>query len=213
MLTNFAQNIPNYTQVWQYGYMKLSDYAKKVGVSYKTAHRWWKAGQLKGYQLPSGTIIIEDISPTETQKRVCIYARVSSVEAKANLERQATRLTEYAIAKGYTIHKVMKEIGSGLNDNRKLLISALEDDNYNILLVEHRDRLARFGINYMRILLEKTGKKLEVVNDAENSRDELMQDLVSIITSFTARLYGQRRSKRKTEKIIADLKSASGEEE
>jgi predicted site-specific integrase-resolvase len=65
----------------------------------------------------------------------------------------------------------------------------------------------------MRILLEKTGKKLEVVNEAENSRDELMQDMVSIITSFRARLYGQRRSKRKTEKIIADLKTASGEEE
>ncbi|NEU71688.1 IS607 family transposase [Hassallia byssoidea VB512170] len=185
--------------------MKLSDYARKVGISYKTAHRWWKLGQLKGYQLPTGTIIIDEEKPTSVEDRVCIYTRVSSVEAKENLERQADRLTEYAIVKGYKIHKIYKEIGSGLNDNRKMLIKALSDDDYNILLVEHRDRLARFGINYMRILLSKSGKKLEVVNEANNGKDELMEDLVSIITSFCARLYGLRRSKRKTEKIIAEL--------
>ncbi|MEH2294078.1 hypothetical protein [Nostoc sp.] len=77
--------------------MKLSDYAKKAGVSYKRAHRWWKAGQLKGYQIPAtGTIIIESDSPLVVEPIALIYARVSSAEAKPNLERQATRLTEYA---------------------------------------------------------------------------------------------------------------------
>ena len=86
-----------------------------------------------------------------------------------------------------------------------VLAKILVDDNYNILVVEHKDRLARFGTNYLKILLEKTGKKLEIVNEADNGKDELRQDLVSIITSFCARLYGLRRSKRKTEKIIKEL--------
>ena len=102
-------------------------------------------------------------------------------------------------------YKIVKEVGSGLNDNRKKLAKILVDDNYNILIVEHKDRLARFGTNYLNILLEKIGKKLEIVNLAENDKEELMQDLVAIVTSFCARLYGLRRSKRKTEKIIKEL--------
>ncbi|GET41063.1 IS607 family transposase [Microseira wollei] len=188
--------------------MKLSDYAKKAGVSYKTAHRWWKAGQLKGYQIPAtGTIIIESDEPVEQEPMALIYARVSSAEAKSNLERQAQRLTDYAMAKGYRVYKVVKEIGSGLNDNRKLLRSALQDENYNIFLAEHRDRVTRFGLNYIKLLLEATGNKLEIVNDADNCKDELMPELVAVITSFFQRIYGLRRAKRKTEKIISELKS------
>ncbi|MHC5614217.1 MAG: IS607 family transposase [Nostoc sp.] len=193
--------------------MKLSDYAKKAGVSYKTAHRWWKAGQLRGYQIPStGTIIIESDNPVEQEQIALIYARVSSAEARPNLDRQAVRLTDYSIARGYRIYKIVKEIGSGLNDNRKLLSNALLDENYNILVAEHRDRVTRFGLNYIKLLLEATGKKLEIVNDAENGKDELMQDLVSVITSFVQRIYGLRRAKRKTEKLIADLR-ANGEDD
>lgn len=192
--------------------MKLSDYAKKAGVSYKTAHRWWKAGQLNGYQIPStGTIIIESDKPIEKEPIALIYARVSSAEAKPNLERQATRLTEYAIAKGYRVYKVVKEVDSGLNDNRKLLSNALQDENYNILVAEHRDKVTRFGLNYIKLLLEATGKKLEIVNDADNGKDELMQDLVSVITSFVQGIYGLRRAKRKTEKMIAELKENAGQ--
>ncbi|MBN3870221.1 IS607 family transposase [Nostoc sp. JL33] len=193
--------------------MKLSDYAKKVGVSYKTAHRWWKAGQLKGYQIPStGTIIIESDDRIEQERIALIYARVSSAEAKANLDRQAIRLTDYSIARGYRIYKVVKEVGSGLNDNRKLLSNALQDSNYNILVAEHRDRITRFRLNYIKLLLEATGKKLEIVNDADNGKDELMQDLVSVITSFVQRIYGLRRAKGKTEKLIAELKTNGVEE-
>ena len=130
-----------------------------------------------------------------------------AVESSDELSQRwkAERLTNFAIAKGYRIYKVIKEVGSGLNDNRKQLAKILVDDNYNILVVEHKDRLARFGTNYLKILLEKTGKKLEIVNEVDKSKDELMEDLVSIITSFCARLYGLRRSKRKTEKIIKEL--------
>ena len=188
--------------------MKLSHYTKQAGVSYRTAWSWWKSGAISGYQLLSGTIIIDvDKGSPISDSVVCIYARVSSSENKTNLEAQAERLVQYSTAKGYRIYKVVKEVGSGLNDNRKQLASILSDNKYNILLVEHKDRLARFGINYMKILLEQTGRKLEIVNAADNGHDELMQDLAAIITSFCARLYGLRRAKRKTEKIIAELRS------
>ena len=85
------------------------------------------------------------------------------------------------------------------------------DIEYDILLVEHKDRLARFGTNYLDVLLLRLGVKLEIVNLAENGKDELMQDLVAIVTSFAARLYGQRRASRKTEKIIAELKDGGAE--
>ncbi len=177
--------------------------------------RWWKTGVINGYQLPTGTIIvnIDSDAPVKTDSVVCIYARVSSAENKDNLNRQAERLMQYATVKGYRIYKVVKEVGSGLNDNRKQLAKILTAKNYNILLVEHKDRLARFGINYMRILLEQTGRTLEIVNEADNSQDELLQDLISIITSFCSRIYGLRRSKRKTEKLIAELQANGGDDE
>ncbi|MDJ0735501.1 MAG: IS607 family transposase [Nostocaceae cyanobacterium] len=197
--------------------MKLSDYAKKVGISYRTAWRWWKQGNLKGYQLPSGTIIITDVDLPSTASRIednsksdliaCIYARVSSAENKDNLDRQAERLKDYAIARGYKIYKVVKEIGSGLNDNRKQLTQILVDPNYNILIVEHKDRLATFGTNYLEILLKQLDKNVEIVNQSEDKQDELMEDFIAIISSFCSRLYGLKKSKRKAAQIIAELKS------
>jgi len=187
--------------------MKLSTYAKKLGVSYKTVWRLWKQGNLDAYQLPTGTVIVKDELENKIPDKVCIYARVSSSENKDNLKRQSKRLEEYAIARGYQIYKVVEEIGSGVNDNRKKLTKLLKDKNYNKLIVEHKDRLTRFGFNYIQILFNQIGKEIEVVNEAENDKQDLMQDFISIITSFCARLYGLRRSKRKTERIIKELKN------
>jgi predicted site-specific integrase-resolvase len=183
--------------------MKLSTYAKELGISYKTAWRYWKDGKLDAYQLPSGTVIVREKALIE--RKVCIYARVSSAENKNNLESQAERLKQYCMAKGYKIRQVIKEIGSGVNDNRARLLKLLGDDDCTLIVVEHKDRLTRFGFNYIKTLLNKQGKDIEVVNEADNGKDDLMQDFVSIITSFCARLYGLRRSKRKTEKLIKEL--------
>lgn len=191
--------------------MKLSVWARQEGIAYETAWRMWKSGHIKGHQLPTGTIIVEDAKQSITPDAVVIYARVSSSENRSNLESQAERLTQYAIVRGYRIHKTVKEVGSGVNDNRKQLLKLLDDDGYAKIIVEHKDRLTRFGFNYISVLLNKTGKSVEVVNESGNDRDDLMQDFVSIITSFCARLYGLRRSKRKTEKIIAELKKNAGD--
>ncbi|HBE19537.1 MAG TPA: IS607 family transposase [Cyanobacteria bacterium UBA11149] len=193
--------------------MKLPDYAKAIGISYTTAWRWWKANKLPhpARQTESGLIIV-DYSPQAPsnkakKNRVAIYSRVSSSENKDNLNRQSERLTEYAIANGYQIVRNVKEIGSGLNDRRKQLETLLQQNDYDILLVENKDRLAQFGTNYLDVLLLRLGVKLEIVNLADNGKDELMEDLVAVVTSLAARLYGQRRASRKTEKIIAELRN------
>ncbi len=149
------------TYVDKYGYicyafcMKLSQYAKKAGVSYRTAFRWWKAGQLKGYQTASKTIIITeaDQSPVVGPTMVAIYARVSSAEHRANLERQAERLLDYCAAKGYQVHKVVKEVASGVNDSRPKFLALLDDQRVQIIVVEHKDRATRFGFRFLERLL------------------------------------------------------------
>ncbi|NEO77639.1 IS607 family transposase [Moorena sp. SIO4G3] len=198
--------------------MRLKDYAKQMGVSYQTAWRWWKAGKLPhpAFQTESGSVIVEYFPQQKTQpsntKRVAIYGRVSSAEHKSEVELQVQRLQQYAIAKGYTIVKVIKEVGSGLNDNRQQLASLLNSDGYDILLVEHKDSLARFGINYLEILLSRLGIQLEIVNQVDNSKDELMQDFIAIVKSFSPRLYSQDHAKKKIEKIIAELQADGGDD-
>ena len=187
--------------------MKLSQYAKKVGVTYRTAFRWWRTGQIKGYQLPSGTIVVtegEERQESRTEQ-IAIYARVSSHEHKANLERQAERLADYCAAKGYQVSKVVKEIASGVNDNRPKFLALLGDQCITRIVVEHKDQATRFGFRYLETLLSGQGRTIEVVNLAENNREDLLADLVSIIYSFAARLYGQRRAKSKTEAIVKQL--------
>ena len=186
--------------------MKLSDYAKEVGVTYKTAWKWFKAGRIQGYQMDTGTIIITELEQTALPQKVAVYARVSSNEHRPNLERQAERLVDYCMAKGWQVHQVVKEVGSGVNDQRPKLIKLLGDSSITLIVVEHKDRLTRFGYNYIETLLAQQGRWIEVVNLAENDKEDLLNDLTSIIYSFCARVYGQRRAKRKTEKITAELK-------
>ena len=191
--------------------MKLSQYAKQQGISYKTAFRWWKAGEIKGYQAASGTIIVTENEPARQAEKVAIYARVSTASHKANLERQTERLSQYCEARGYQVTKVVKEIASGLNDSRPKLVTLLKDTSITRIVVEHKDRLTRFGFNYIETLFEIAGRTIEVVNVAENDKEDLLADLSSVIYSFCARLYGQRRAKRKTEKIVEELKSKEGD--
>jgi putative resolvase len=194
--------------------MKLSDYAQRLGISYHTAWRWFKAGQIKGYQAETGTIIVTELlperaEPSVVKAKVAVYARVSAAENKANLDGQAQRARDYCAAKGWQISQVIKEIGSGVNDSRPKLLKLLTDPTITVIVVEHKDRLTRFGFNYLEKLLAMQGRRIEVINLAENGKEDLIQDFVSIVTSFCARLYGQRRCKRKTERIIAELQTDS----
>jgi predicted site-specific integrase-resolvase len=185
--------------------MKLSTYAKQLGISYQTAWRLFKDGKLNAYQLPTGTVIVREEESQGSEQSVAIYCRVSSSENKGNLESQKKRLLDYCAAKGYKVSRVITEVGSGINDTRKQWLSLLQDRMVRIIVVEHKDRFTRFGFTGYKTLLNADGRDIEVVNEAENGKEDLLQDLVSIITSFCTRLYGQRRCKRKTEKIIQEL--------
>jgi predicted site-specific integrase-resolvase len=191
--------------------MKLSQYAKEVGVSYETAWKWFKAGRIRGYQMDTGTIIITEpssLAGREQGTKIALYTRVSAAENKANLDSQTQRLQDYCAAKGYIVSAVVKEIGSGVNDERPKLLKLLTNPAVGVIVVEHKDRLTRFGFHYLEALLAMQHRRIEVVNVVENGREDLIQDFVSIITSFCARLYGQRRSKRKTERLIQELQDA-----
>ena len=186
--------------------MKLSSYAKKIGISYNSAWRMWKRGQIPGYQLPTGTVIIDPPELRSTPVRtVAVYARVSSSENKDNLERQAERLITWCNAQGWSVSKVIKECGSGMNDQRPKFLALLADPKIGQIVVEHKDRASRFGFTYIQTLLAMQGRELVVVNTADTAEDDLMGDFVAIITSFCARLYGRRRAKRKTEQVLAAL--------
>ena len=176
------------------------------GVSVRTLWRRINDGSLLVERSSTGRVFVNLEEEQTSLLNVCIYARVSSSENKDNLERQKERLVSYCNAKGYKVSKIITEIGSGLNDERKKLESILMDKSINLIVVEHKDRLARFGLNYIQKLLELDNRKIEIINPQTNDEDDLMQDFVSIITSFTARLYGRRRSKRITEKIIENSK-------
>lgn len=183
---------------------KISQVAKENKVTYRTVWNWVKQGKIKSEQ-DEKTKTIFIVEEKETPQNVAIYCRVSSSENKDNLERQKERVLSYCYAKGYIVYKIVCEIGSGLNDNRKKLESLIRDPLVDKIVVEHLDRFSRFGNNYIITLLNMSGRELEVINKSESNRDDLMGDFVSIVTSFAARLYGQRRNKRRTKELIKML--------
>ena len=186
--------------------MKLSHWAKKQGITYRTAWEYFRTGKLPtAYKLPGGAIIVPDLIK---QKRdyVVTYARVSSSQNKSNLDKQSQRLIDFCNAKGWITSLNIKEIGSGLNDKRKKLESILVKGEATKIVVEHKDRIARFGVRYLEILCNHIDCELIILNQTETDKQDLIQDFVSIITSFCAKIYGQRRSKRKTEQLIKELR-------
>ena len=192
--------------------MKLSKYAEKIGVKRATATKWFHKGLIKGaYQLPTGTIIVPDEIFNEKEDETgetVVYARVSSPEQrKTDLEYQAKRMSDFCISNGWKIDRVIKEVGSGLNDNRPKLMELFEGKrNVQRIVVEHRDRLTRFGFNYLLALAEARGIEIIVADKTENRKDDLMMDFVSVVTSFCARMYGQRRGKKKKDKMLEVIK-------
>ena len=190
--------------------MKLSAYAKQLGIHYDTAYRMWQRGEIAGYQLPSGTIIVTvpEAQPASRPQKVAVYARVSSAENRKNLDSQSERVRTFCAAKGWQVTKVVKECGSGVNDQRPQFLALLSDTSLSHIVVEHKDRCSRFGVAYIQTLLKTQGRELVIVNEAEEGQEDLMQDFVVMITSFCARLYGRRRASRKKTALLAVLQES-----
>jgi predicted site-specific integrase-resolvase len=180
--------------------MKLSVWAELQGVSYKTAWRMWKANALPvpAHQLPTGTVVVEF---ERSASGVALYARVSSGEQKSDLDRQLARLTEHAIANKMVIIDAVKEVGSGLNGHRKGMMRLLMNPQIRTILVEHRDRLMRFGFEYVESALAAQGRKVLVI-EAEEITDDMVRDLHEVIVSMCARIYGKRSAKNRAQKAL-----------
>jgi putative resolvase len=175
--------------------MKLSVWARRQGISYQTAWRWVKDDVMPvpWRQLPTGTILV-DASSEKLAGGVALYARVGSHDQRADLDRQLARLSVYAAEHGLHVVESVSEVGSGLNGKRRALLRLLSDARIETIVVEHRDRLARFGSDYIEAALAASGRKLIVVDPSE-MKDDLVADMISILTSFCARLYGKRSAR------------------
>ena len=179
--------------------MKLSEWARQKGVTYKTAWRLWKSGKFPEptEQLATGTIIVLRESISEIPVR--IYARVSSNDQRPDLERQVSRLASYAAEHGLHVEAVIKEVGSGLNGHRKELLSLLKSPAH--ILVEHRDRLCRFGFEYLEAALSAQSRRI-IVADPKEVIDDVVRDLHEVIVSMCARLYGKRAAHNRAKRAM-----------
>jgi len=187
--------------------MKLSEYAKKYSVTYKTAWNRFKAGKIPGAHLDDTYHVVIDEAHAIDYKECAVYCRVSSNKQKQDLQKQTERVKEFAIKNGYIIKIIVNEVASGVNDSRPKLHKLLKDQSWNTLIVEHKDRLTRFGFNYIKALLENNLKKVVIINEAEDDKTDLINDIVSVLYSFSARMYGKRRSsKSKVKKALRQLK-------
>ena len=182
--------------------LKLSEWARRNGIPYKTAWSWFHQGILPdpAIQLKTGTILVR-LNEVPDQQIVALYARVSSHGQKADLERQQGRLVAWATEHGLTVGRVVSEVGSGLNGHRRKLLAILRDPKITAIVVEHRDRLARFGSEYIEAALARTGRHLIVVEQGE-AHDDLVPDMVDVLTSFCARLYGKRSARHRAKKAL-----------
>jgi predicted site-specific integrase-resolvase len=185
--------------------MKLSVWAAQEGIAYKTAWRMWKSGKMPVpvHQLPTGTLIV---GVDGSDASVALYACVSSSDQKADLDRQLVRLMQYAMQHKLMIVDSVKEIGSGLNGHRKGLLQLLGDKRARIILVEHRDRLMRFGFEFVEATLKAQGRSIVVI-DTEEIVDDVVRDLHEVIVSMCAQLYGKRSAAHRAQKAIAAIQS------
>lgn len=178
--------------------MKLSEYARRHGIQYRAAWERFRLGRIPGaYKDEVGTIIVPDESKGASLRDAAVYARVSDPsKRKTQLVSQRKRVEDWAVANGYHVAISVAEVGSGVNDKRRRLSALLKREDWGTLIVEHKDRLTRFGFNWFSLFVEAQGRRIVVINEASDDRTDLVQDLIAIIYSFSARLYGQRRSKK-----------------
>ena len=188
--------------------MNLTEWARAQGVAPRTAYRWFREGMLPvpAERVGPRTILvnIEANTTPELVGGVGLYARVSSHDQKADLERQTARLAGWAAKAGHRVVRVESEIGSGMNGGRSKARRLLADPEVTTVVVEHKDRLGWMNVELIESALAAHGRRLVVLDDGE-VEDDLVRDMVEILTSFCARLYGRRSAKNRAK---AALKAA-----
>ena len=194
--------------------LNIKDTASYLNVSQDTLRKWDKVGKLKPLKTAGGhrrydiDILDEFIGLKQKEERetpiVCAtYARVSSNEQKrkGDLDRQSQRLSEYCAKHNLYVKHIIKDVGSGLNDNRngfKRLTDLIINQQVNKLIVEHKDRLTRFQFNLIKKMFESYGCEVIVINGIDvSNEEELAADIMSLLASFSGKFYGKRSAERR----------------
>ena len=201
-------------------YYSSKDVTKILGVTAQTLRNWDKEGKLKpsytksnGYRYYSEDVILSYTQERKTKKdvNVVLYARVASKEQQDDLERQISNLKEYAKDK-YEKYDVISDIGSGINYEKpglKKLIEMINKKQVDIIVVLYKDRLLRYGFELVEYFAKLNNVKIEVIDKIDKNQDqELVEDLVQIITVFSCKLQGKRKKKTKEllQKTIDEIK-------
>jgi putative resolvase len=185
--------------------VNLTEWARTQGVHPQTAYRWFHEGTLPvpAQRVGPRTILVNVESNTarEAVRSLGLYVRVSSHDQKGDLERQLARLSAWAAKAGGKVVRVESEIASGLNGARSKALRLLADPNVTAVVVEHRDRLGRMNVELVEAALSASGRRLVVLDDGE-VEDDLVRDMVEVLTSFCARLYGRRSAKNRARKAL-----------
>jgi predicted site-specific integrase-resolvase len=172
--------------------VNLKEWAKREGVHPVTAYRWFREGKLPvPARRVGGLILVEQPADPVPAGQVVVYARVASADQKSDLDRQVARVTVWATGRKLGVDRVVTEVGSALDGHRKKFLALLRDPEVSTIVVEHRDRFARFGAEYVEAALTAQGRRLLVV-DPTGVDDDLVGDVTEILTSLCARLYGRR---------------------
>jgi len=198
----------------------IGEASEILGVSISTLRRWDKAGRLEPEKTASGhrRYDISKLKPEvyrEIQreaKKTIAYARVSSHDQKADLERQKQVLELYCARQGWT-YEIVSDLGSGMNYHKKglkRLISGVLSENIGRLVITHKDRLLRFGAELIFAICEAKQVEVVILNQGEDTtfEEDLAKDVLEIITVFSARLYGSRS--RKNQKLLEEVRKAVG---
>ncbi|MEU8264857.1 IS607 family transposase [Micromonospora sp. NPDC048999] len=184
--------------------MNLKEWAASQGIAYITARRQYAAGALPvpTYRLGRLIMVGEPLPAAGAGVgQVVVYARVSSADQRPDLDRQVARVTVWATGQRLAVSRVVTEVGSALNGHRKKFLALLHDPQVSTIVVEHRDRFARFGAEYVEAALAAQGRRLLVVDPAEVD-DDLVRDVTEILTSLCARLYGRRAAANRARRAI-----------
>ena len=177
-------------------------------MNYHTANKWFHNGTLPvpAIQLPSGTILVE--LPEQVDTRCVVYARVSSADQRESLGLQVARVVEWATSQGLSVDEVVTEVGSALNGARRKFLKVLSDPSASVIVAEHRDRVCRFGFEYVQAALRAQKRKILVVDDSELP-DDLVRDMTEVMTSLCARVYGRRGAAKRAAAALTAAESAA----
>ena len=184
--------------------ISLTAWGRLYGFDKATTSRLHLTGklppELQIEQLPNGRYYV--VVPPANDRRCVVYARVWSADQKEDLDRQVGRVVEWATQQGYRPDEVVKEIGSSLNGDRRRLRRLVADHTVGTIVVEHRERLSRFGFEYVDAALAGRGARILVMDEGE-LEDDLVRDATEVMTSLCARLYGRRAARRRAERALA----------